>query len=810
MHRIFMQSIAAAAALLVGGGAYAFDVSIVAGESRSGAWDGNVWVPSAADSAVSRDEVMARLAAGSVTVSADDGALTVSAPLAWSTNTLTLFAAGDVTVDAPMDLTGTAGLSLVYGQGDVAGGFRSLPNQAAFLARAPVNLTTGNTFSTTVGSDGVPIDYTVITTLGAAGSTTGTDLQGIEGDLDGNYVLGNDIDASATAAWEWSSGFGPHTGFRPIGTITAPFTGRFDGLGHAIDGLTIHGRIYIGLFGVVRAASLFNIGLTDVEITGNAAVGALVGRSQGVAPPPDGSGAYAAPAQVTTLRNVRVEGGRVGTPIPPVSGITQDIGGLMGNQDGPFTRILSSRASVDVDVFASPTARSQYVGGLVGNSLGDIVDSHAGGNVTGGWNGVGGLVGRASAGASYQDNIHGTTYYYGGEILRSYATGDVTSRIEPTEAFRASDTGGLVGEMISNGVVLLTESFATGNVSGRDAVGGVIGASRSISIGGPVVYGTYATGSVSGWDYVGGLGGDISTGGIIFELNYTASPISATGANVGGLFGRFNSNVQSGNSWDLDTTGQAVAVADPFSVDEFRMNGLTTVQMRSFSSYQHVGGPAYGWYPGEYGLTPAGGDNTRFRLYDGHTYPLLRRLLKPLTLVFEDRVVAYTGAPQTVTATYHASADHDPSQILGSPATASATATDIGTYPMTAPDLYSTQFGYDLILVPGTLTIAAPVGIVSFSATPATIEPGEDSTLAWNTTHATACSITNDAGDPAHVVAPGDIASGTLIVSPDVDTSYTLSCEGATGKVTATVMVDVNGPRPPLIFADGFEVVAGR
>ncbi|MGO4612365.1 hypothetical protein AB4142_39105, partial [Variovorax sp. 2RAF20] len=72
--------------------------------------------------------------------------------------------------------------------------------------------------------------YTIITALGAAGSTTGTDLQGVNGALGGYYALGANIDASATSGW--NSG----KGFDPLGATNAEgggngFTGSFLGLG---------------------------------------------------------------------------------------------------------------------------------------------------------------------------------------------------------------------------------------------------------------------------------------------------------------------------------------------------------------------------------------------------------------------------------------------------------------------------------------------------------------------------------------------------------------------------------------------------
>lgn len=81
--------------------------------------------------------------------------------------------------------------------------------------------------------------------------STAEDLKAIANDLDGDYILTNDIDISGE---NWT----------PIGTIEEPFTGTLDGDGHTISGLTIKedsftptgtdyysNHYYYGLFGMV-------------------------------------------------------------------------------------------------------------------------------------------------------------------------------------------------------------------------------------------------------------------------------------------------------------------------------------------------------------------------------------------------------------------------------------------------------------------------------------------------------------------------------------------------------------------------------
>ena len=82
------------------------------------------------------------------------------------------------------------------------------------------------------------------------------DLQDMEDDLAGDYVLMADIDASATNpnslnfdSTEWGDG----TGFRPVGYqwvgwpyTKLPFTGTFDGNGYTINNLYINRTVQTG------------------------------------------------------------------------------------------------------------------------------------------------------------------------------------------------------------------------------------------------------------------------------------------------------------------------------------------------------------------------------------------------------------------------------------------------------------------------------------------------------------------------------------------------------------------------------------
>lgn len=198
------------------------------------------------------------------------GDVNVNDVVAWSANKLTLNAQNNININANMTATSTASLALEYGQGAVASG-----NTSNIITKgASVSLPASTTnFTTKQGSDGAVKNYTVITSLGAAGSATGTDLQGMQGNLSGNYALGADINASATSGWNSGAGFAP----------VDVFSGVLNGLGHVISGLTINRTTHgIGLFGT-SSGVIQNVGLTaaNIAVGDNTQVGGLAGSNMG-------------------------------------------------------------------------------------------------------------------------------------------------------------------------------------------------------------------------------------------------------------------------------------------------------------------------------------------------------------------------------------------------------------------------------------------------------------------------------------------------------------------------------------------------
>ena len=348
------------------------------------------------------------------------GDIFVNDTVSWSANTLTLTAERDIQINAALNGSNTAGLALKYGQGALAAN-----NTATYQVRAPVNLASTGRFSTTLGSDGATLNYTILTRLGEQGSTSRNDLQGINGNMSGRYVLGSDIDASATR--EWYGG----AGFSPIGYAeNTPFRGTFDGLGHAIAGLTINrpGQNHVGLFGFATNATIRHVGLDRGSVSGNAYVGGLVGYNLAR----DGTASL---DHVWSSANVTGQGNYVG--------------GLVGRNYG-FTggtaRISNAYATGAVE------GGDSLVGGLVGeNSVGrgtaSINNVYATGAVKGKYN-VGGLVGHNASSAA--------------SISKAYATGAVTAN---------GNAGGLVGQSSGSITNSYWDRFSTKQNDGVGAGG---------------------------------------------------------------------------------------------------------------------------------------------------------------------------------------------------------------------------------------------------------------------------------------------------------------------------------------------------
>jgi hypothetical protein len=288
------------------------------------------------------------------------------------------------------------------------------------------------------------------------------------------FVQTADIDASTSSGW--ASG----AGFSPIGNSTTNFTGSYDGQAHTITGLYINVSTNdIGLFGYASAATIKNVELESVNITGALYVGGLIGNQNG-----GNAASCFSSGSVTGTGNGN-----------------QDIGGLIGSQNGGTATSCYSTGSVTGE---------GNVGGLIGIEGNLSVDSscYSIASVTGTGSAsesIGGLIG---------DQANSTA-------KECYSSGPVTENSSGSFYI-----GGLIGLQSAGSAA--TNCYETGNVAGNGAtgIGGLIGHQTNAN-----ATNCYSCGSVSagGGGLIGGQGGSNVVSNCFWDTQASGQAGSAGG-----------------------------------------------------------------------------------------------------------------------------------------------------------------------------------------------------------------------------------------------------------------------------------------
>ncbi|WP_052285885.1 MBG domain-containing protein [Azorhizobium caulinodans] len=602
---------------------------------------------------------------GAVTLSAA-GALTLADAVSWTTaSSLALSTTSGGNISLGGAVTGTNGTLILNASGtatsssainvgtfNLSGGTWS-QNAATLPSFAATNFVIGSgaTFLRVTGGDGsAATPYQIADVYG---------LQGVGSAslLSQNFELVADIDASGTS--NWRSG----AGFNPIGDNLNNFLGSFDGGGHAISGLYVNNSVRAGLFGVTGAGAT----VRDLAVSGTAnsvVAGMLAAVNLGTIDNVQTSGA------VLNAGNPNAGSGYLGGLVGSNQGngsilnssssasVTNsqanvNAGGLLGGSQSATASVSNSFATGTV---TSTTTSNTRTAGLVASNAGTITGSYATGNVSGGLF-SGGLVALNT-----------------GNISNSFARGAVSG-----------DTyaGGLVGRSYA----AISNSYATGNVTAVTFAGGLVGYDD-----GPISD-SYSTGSVSGATYQGGL------------VGYDAGPISnsystgsVSGATYqGGFIGYLNSGSVTASFWNTTTSGTGVGIGGGDTSSG--ITGLTTAQMISLSTFTGAG----------WSIDDAGGTSSVWRIYDGYTMPLLRSFMSSLTVTGGSGSKTYDGsaASSDVGTLVYSPGSYTTSLVAGT-AGYTASSANAGTYSgagLRLAGLYSSQFGYDITFVSGTLLI---------------------------------------------------------------------------------------------------------
>ena len=264
---------------------------------------------------------------------------------------------------------------------------------------------------------------------------TAQDLQNINNNLSGKYILMGDIDLSGI---NWT----------PLGSLTDAFTGELNGNGFSIKNLTIDGQTKdnVGLFANLNG-TISNLRMKNVDIRGNNYVGAIAGV-----------------AGTSTIKNVVIEGTIKGEDY---------VSGLIGEG--------TNSIEFDNVHYIGDVSGGNYVSGIVSAQQGSnsIKNSSFTGNVTGSGDYVAGIA------AAYILDIEKVSV--NGSVVGNDHVGGVASYLFYNSTFNQvhvnaaisgnNYVGGVVGtgSDLSESANVYTNIYVEGSVQGNDYVGGVVG-----------------------------------------------------------------------------------------------------------------------------------------------------------------------------------------------------------------------------------------------------------------------------------------------------------------------------------------------
>lgn len=360
------------------------------------------------------------------------------------------------------------------------------------------------------------------------------------------------------------------TAWTPLGDGTTAFTGLLDGQGHTIafNGFTPSAEGYSGFFGVMDAATIFDLKLTGTDSlsglsgTGPLAFGLLAGKASR-------SSVYGCAGTITGT--ISIAGG------------TTTAGGLFGS----VTASTVSRCYASTTVAVTEIATA-YMGGLAGNATGTAlttcevevsITASKGTSVY-----AAGLVGvadsltvlGATVSGSLSSHASGTDAYLGGIIGAdvSHASGSVliscTSDVTvQAPSAQASFLGGLVGmsklSLTLLGCNAVLSVAGPGNAAAKSAaIGGAVGGATGDLLN--ITY-TYVNlslrilaqpaGSTLAL-HAGGLAGSASTTNILVNQTAVIADFSVTAATlrIGGLVAQIT-----GTSVAVQNSGVTGAIA---------------------------------------------------------------------------------------------------------------------------------------------------------------------------------------------------------------------------------------------------------
>jgi len=446
------------------------------------------------------------------------------------------------------------------------------------------------------------------------------------------FILVNDINMAQYDSNQFNIIGDLNDSADPNSPSNIPFAGVFDGCGYKVINFKLDsGLDGVGLFSFVDFnGQILNTGIENADVNGHAGVGALVGLNRGIIENCYATGRVRGRNNAGGLVGKNAGGfitrchsdmnvtGIGGAPFPFfIGGLVgqtdgniadchssgtvsayADVGGLVGST-GQYSYNVVERCSSDANV----SGNYRYIGGLVGsNYYGKILCSSASGPVSGG-EGVGGLIGYNNGEVNDSSNsasiVQGTSNVGG---LIGYHFNYPINRCRSSSSVQGTEyVGGLVGRVF---VADINQCSSSGTVTAdSNWVGGLVGYVEQNS----KIANCYSSSNVSGYRFVAGLIGYLNSM-IHTRADYLYSMGSVTGStNTGGLIAYKSPLIQVFNSfWDINTSGQGTSAGG---------TGRTTAQMKTMNTFTGAG-----W---DFIWETTNGTADIWAMCDGNDYPRL-------------------------------------------------------------------------------------------------------------------------------------------------------------------------------------------
>jgi filamentous hemagglutinin family protein len=350
--------------------------------------------------------------------------------------------------------------------------------------------------------------------------STVEELQAIQNNLNDNYMLKGNINASATKGW--NSG----AGFKPIGGDGSGFAGVLDGMGYAINDLYMNrpDATYIGLFGVIEKSGVVkDFQLSGEFISDKASPSGSKGKGSIAG---ENWGRIENVINHASIQATGYAGGIVGMNYGTLEGVTNKgdvtstafVGGIAGynsSKDGYNGQIKNARNEGKIEAVGN-------VGGITGTNEANCSIENS---TNRGW-----VKATENTGSSSLGGISGSN---AGTLDTVINEGKVEGWIYAGNTMGTSNVGGIAGG--NNGTIIKATNTATANISGDNTIGGIAGANS-----GSITDSSNA-GEVSCKNYsVGGISG--SSSGELKTVSNSGT-ITSKGTKAGGIVGQNSGTV---------------------------------------------------------------------------------------------------------------------------------------------------------------------------------------------------------------------------------------------------------------------------